>query len=268
MTLRIGLVAALAGFVGPVVCFAQDETRLLRFPTTHGDTVIFTYAGNLYTVSASGEELPVGSRATTGLRCSPTSHPTERQLPSPASTTATRKFIRCPPKGANRSGSPTRLPLGRDDVSDRMGPNNIVMDWTPDAEEHPLPLADALVQQISCAANSSPSRKTAALRKNCRSPGAEFASYSPNGKKLAYNRVFREFRTWKRYRGGMADDIWTYDFVSKKTERLVDNEAQDIIPMWHGNAVYFLSDRDANKRMNLYKIDVATKETKQLDHVQ
>src|SRR5262245_59976795 len=54
MPLRIGLIAALAGFVGPAASFAQDDTRLLRFPTTHGDTVIFTYAGNLYTVSAGG----------------------------------------------------------------------------------------------------------------------------------------------------------------------------------------------------------------------
>ena len=52
----------------------------------------------------------------------------------------------------------------------------------------------------------------------------------PTASKLAYNRVFREFRTWKRYRGGMADDIWIYDFATKKTEQLTDDPAQDIIP--------------------------------------
>ena len=49
-------------------------------------------------------------------------------------------------------------------------------------------------------------------------PRGGFCSYSPDGKKLAYNRVFREFRTWKRYRGGMADDVWIYDFETKKTD--------------------------------------------------
>ena len=69
-----------------------------------------------------------------------------------------------------------------------------------------------------------------------------FCSYSPDDKKLVYNRVFREFRTWKRYRGGMADDIWIYDFGTRKTERIVENDAQDIIPMWHENKIYFLSE--------------------------
>ena len=50
-------------------------------------------------------------------------------------------------------------------------------------------------------------------------PRGGFCSYSPDGTKLAYNRVFREFRTWKRYRGGMADDVWVYDFETKKTEQ-------------------------------------------------
>ncbi|MBL7994986.1 PDZ domain-containing protein, partial [bacterium] len=94
-------------------------------------------------------------------------------------------------------------------------------------------------------------------------PRGGFCSFSPDDKKMAYNRVFREFRTWKRYRGGMADDIWVYDFDTKKIENITNNDAQDIIPMWSGNKIYFLSDRDANKRMNLYSYDLVTKETKQ-----
>ena len=87
-------------------------------------------------------------------------------------------------------------------------------------------------------------------------PRGGFCSFSPDGTKLAYNRVFREFRTWKRYRGGMADDVWIYDFDTKKTEQLTNNAAQDIIPMWHGDKIYFLSDRDESKRMNLYVYDL------------
>ena len=50
-------------------------------------------------------------------------------------------------------------------------------------------------------------------------------SFSADGAQLAYNRVFREFRTWKRYRGGMADDVWLYDFKSKTTTNLTNNPA-------------------------------------------
>ncbi|RPJ01575.1 MAG: protease, partial [Candidatus Aminicenantes bacterium] len=82
--------------------------------------------------------------------------------------------------------------------------------------------------------------------------------------KLAYNRIFREFRTWKRYRGGMADDIWIYDFASKTVENITSNPALDIIPMWSGDRIYFLSDRDEAKRMNLYVYDLASKATRKL----
>src|SRR4029450_9068438 len=88
---------------------------------------------------------------------------------------------------------------------------------------------------------------------------------SPDDSKMAFNRIFREFRTWKHYRGGMADDVWVYDFKTGATENLTNNPAQDICPMWGpDNKIYFISDRD--NRMNLFVVDVATKETKQLTH--
>jgi len=43
-------------------------------------------------------------------------------------------------------------------------------------------------------------------------PRGGFVSFSPDDSKMAFNRIFREFRTWKHYRGGMADDVWLYDF--------------------------------------------------------
>jgi len=67
---------------------------------------------------------------------------------------------------------------------------------------------------------------------------------------LAFNRVFREFRTWKYYRGGMADDIRIFNFDSKEIINITNNEAQDIIPMWIDDEIYFISDRD--RTMNLF----------------
>jgi len=79
---------------------------------------------------------------------------------------------------------------------------------------------------------------------------------------LAWNRVFREFRTWKYYRGGMADDIWIYDFATKKNINVTGNNAQDIFPMWHGDIIYFCSDRD--RLMNLFSYNTTTKEIKKV----
>src|SRR5438046_7849715 len=61
----------------------------------------------------------------------------------------------------------------------------------------------------------------------------------------------------------MADDIWIYDFKNGASENLTNNPAQDICPMWGpDNRIYFISDRDA--RMNLFSIDLTSKELKQL----
>ncbi|MEO5675162.1 MAG: PDZ domain-containing protein, partial [Chitinophagales bacterium] len=89
-----------------------------------------------------------------------------------------------------------------------------------------------------------------------------FCSYSPDGKRLAMNRVFREFRTWKYYRGGMADDIWIYDFGSMQWSNITHNDEQDIEQMWHQNKIYYLSDRD--KTMNLYVYDLNNGQTRKV----
>jgi tricorn protease len=93
-------------------------------------------------------------------------------------------------------------------------------------------------------------------------PAGGFNSYSPDGKQLAYNRVFREFRTWKYYKGGMADDIWIYDFAAKSTRNITSNTAQDIFPMWFGDEIYFCSDRD--RTMNLFSYNLKNGQTRKV----
>ena len=66
--------------------------------------------------------------------------------------------------------------------------------------------------------------------------------------------MFREFRTWKRYRGGQADDIWIYDFETKTTRNLTARSRPSIFPMWHGDRIYFVSDRDEHKRKGRFPL--------------
>ncbi|MBN9120517.1 MAG: PD40 domain-containing protein [Planctomycetes bacterium] len=248
--------AALAAGAGSAPA-APDEARLLRFPTIHGDQIVFTYAGDLYTVASSG-----------GTARRLTSHPGFEMFPrfSPDGTRVaftaqydgnTEVFV--VPAGG---GEPKRLTytatLGRDEVSDRMGPNNIVMGWTPDGKNvlfrsRMRSFNDFIGQLYTVPAEGG-------LAEELPLPRGGFASYSADGKQLVYNRVFREFRTWKRYRGGMCDDVWLYDFATKKTEQLTDDPAQDIIPMFVGAKVYFISDRGKEQRFNLYSVDPATKQ--------
>jgi tricorn protease len=87
-------------------------------------------------------------------------------------------------------------------------------------------------------------------------------SFSPDGKQIAYNKIGREGRTWKRYRGGMAQDIYIYDFETQQNRRITDYIGTDRIPMWIGNKIYFSSDRDG--MLNLYAYDLASGKTEQL----
>ncbi len=81
-------------------------------------------------------------------------------------------------------------------------------------------------------------------------------TYSPDSRYFAYNKVAREFRTWKRYRGGKAQEIYLYDFETNEERNLSNFEGTDRIPMWWGNKVYFSSDRDGV--LNIYSVDPST----------
>src|SRR5690606_35281319 len=67
---------------------------------------------------------------------------------------------------------------------------------------------------------------------------------SPDGSKYVYTPIDREFRTWKRYRGGRAQDVWIYDLENDSSLQLTDHRATDNQPMWVGDTIYFTSDRD------------------------
>ncbi len=238
-----------------------DETRLLRFPAIYNNQVVFTYAGDLYTVSAQGG---IARKLTSfeGYEMFPRFSPNGKLIAFTGDYDGNREVYVIPAEG----GEPKRLTftatLNRDDVADRMGPNNIVMGWKNDGKH--IVFRSRMREFNDFKGQLYLASIYGGIPEQLPLPRGGFCSFSPDDKKLAYNRVFREFRTWKRYRGGMADDIWIYDFQTKKTENITNNPAQDIIPMWIGDKIYFLSDRDENKRMNLYVYDLNTKQTKQL----
>jgi tricorn protease len=261
---------------------AKDEARLLRFPTIHGDRIVFTYAGNLYEVLSTGG---TARRLTSheGFEMFPHFSPDGKWLAFTGQYDGNTEVYVMPADG----GVPRRLTwtatLPRDEVSDRMGPNNIVMGWKHDNKtivfrSRMHTFNDFIGQLYTVSIDGGPPVRLPL-------PRGGFCSFSPDDSKLAHNRVFREFRTWKRYRGGMADDVWTYDFATKKTDNVTkvnkprpyvaeearDRElaqagAQSIFPMWHDNKIYYLSDRDELKRMNLFVTDLTDGSSRQLTH--
>ena len=88
-------------------------------------------------------------------------------------------------------------------------------------------------------------------------PYGEFGTFSPDGKQFVYMPMSQDFRNWKRYRGGWAPDLMLFDLKTFATRNITNNPANDAQPMWHGNTIYFLSDRGANERNNIWAYDVA-----------
>ncbi len=79
--------------------------------------------------------------------------------------------------------------------------------------------------------------------------------FSPDGKAMVYTPIDSDFRSWKRYRGGRAQDVWTYDLVNNRSHRLTHFKGTDHQPMWLGDSVYYVSDRTPT--LNLYRLPVA-----------
>lgn len=231
-----------------------EEARLLRFPSTNGSDVVFSYAGDLYKVSIGGG---VAQRLTShvGYEMFPKFSPDGQTIAFTGQYDGNTEVYTIPVSG----GEPLRITYtatnARDDLGDRMGPNNIVMAWTPDGKE--------IVYRNRITSGFSGKlylvEKEGGLSHAIPLPEGGFCSYSPDGSKLAYNRVMREFRTWKYYEGGMADDIWIYDQKAKTVDNITSNKAQDIFPMWIGDEIYFTSDRD--RTMNLFVYDTKSKQT-------
>lgn len=257
--MKLRHIAALFGcFLVVASALAQQDARLLRFPAIYNNQIVFSYAGDLYTVAATGG---VARKITNdvGYEMFPRFSPDGKWIAFTGQYDGNTEVYLMPSEG----GVPKRLTytatLGRDDVSDRMGPNNIVMTWRDDKtivyRSRRIEKNDFIGQLFYATVDGG-------IPEQLPLPRGGFCSFSPDKKQMAYNRVFREFRTWKRYRGGQADDVWIYDFDKKTITNITNNPAQDIIPMWSGNKIYFLSDRD--QRMNLFVYDLTSKETRKL----
>lgn len=254
MKKEICFMVFVAGLTVPV---HADEARLLRFPSTNGTDVVFTYAGDLYRAPLSGGE---AQRLTShvGYEIFPHYSPDGKSIAFTGQYDGNTEVYLISSDG----GEPQRLTYtstnSRDDLGDRMGPNNIVMTWSRDGKEvvYRNRIGDGFEGKLWRIGKDGGMSEALPL------PEGGFCSYSPDGKKLAYNRVFREFRSWKYYRGGMADDIWIYDTEAKKVTNVTNNVAQDIFPMWIGDEIFFASDRDMT--MNLFVYNTKTEQTEKV----
>ncbi|MGD0007650.1 MAG: S41 family peptidase [Terriglobia bacterium] len=241
--------------------FAEEMTegRLMRFPDIYKDKIVFSYGGDLWLGSTSGG---MARRITShpGLELFPKFSPDGQWIAFSAQYDGNFNVYVIPSEG----GEPKQLTFLPDVVSmpERMGPNNMVITWFPDSKRILFlsrrdTFNDWFGRLFSVSIDGG-------LPERLPLDKGGLTSFSPDGTKIAYNRIFRNFRTWKRYMGGMAQDIAIYDFKNNTYERITDYPGTDTYPMWHGDTIYFGSDRGPEHRMNLYSYSLKTKQTRQL----
>jgi tricorn protease len=248
MLFRKLILLCVLALVSSAVSIAQaQETRLIRYPDVSKDQIVFSYAGDLWTVPRAG-----------GHAHRLTAHPGEEIFPkfSPDGKSIaftgdydgnTDVFV-MPAAG----GEPRRLTY-------HPGADN-VLGWTPDGKKI-LFRSNRYSQppDYTRLFTVSPDGGTPDMLSI---PRASLTSFSPDGNRIAYLPTSQDFRTWKRYRGGWKPPIGIYDLKKNVYEELPKTAGMDLFPMWHDNSIYYINDGDGV--MNLYRYDLASKKSRKL----
>lgn len=238
---------------------AAAQTKLLRFPHIHGERIVFSYGGDLWTAAASGGG---ATRLTThpGLELFAKFSPDGNWIAFTGQYDGDEQVYFVPSHG----GSPRQLtfyPAGAP-RTERWGYDNQVYGWTPDGSRilfrggrTSWTLGQTRLYTVSPAGGSAVPLPM---------PLAGSGAYSPDGTKIVYSKVFRDFRPEKRYSGGQANYLAIFDFASNSAKQISRGPRAERDAMWIGGKIYYNSDKDGT--FNLYSYDVATGASSQLTH--
>ena len=236
---------------------AKEDVRLLRFPDINDGMIAFVYAGDIWTVDADGGD---ARRLTSheGLELFPKISPDGKWIAFSGQYSGSRQVFVMPAEG----GTPRQLTFYNDAgmMPPRGGFDHVVLDWTPDS------------RHIIFRANRTPYGRRngkyfkigleGGLEEPLPIPEGGFGVLSPDGNSMCYAPISREFRTWKRYKGGRAADLWIYNFQENHSRQISSFEGTDHIPVWHGDKIYFASDRD--QTFNIHSYDTESGDIQQI----
>ena len=226
----------------------SDTTLLLRYPDVHGNTLVFTYAGDLWSVAATGGD---AHRLTTheGQEQMPHISPDGKTIAFTAEYEGNSDVYTIPIDG----GEPRRLTWHP--LSDR------ATGWTPDGK---IIFRSKRTSALTSFDKIFTMPADGGVPIELPLPSGGLSAFSPDGSKIAYNPIATETWYWKGYRGGAQSHIGIFDLRTHAYEEIPHGDARELFPMWFGDAVFFISDRDG--MMNLYRYDVAKHDIRQLTH--
>ena len=230
---------------------AQIDARLFRYPDVSEDQITFSYGGDIWVVEKSGG-IAHKLSSPEGGELWPKFSPDGSKIAFSGNYDGNIDVYVIPSKG----GIPTRVTWHGD--YDR------VLGWHPDGSMVLFASSRESGRQRYSQFYLIPEK--GGLAEKLSVPYGEFASFSADGNEIVYTDKTRLSRTWKRYRGGMAPDIFRFNLNDFSHTKISPNIANDELPMWKGTKVYFLSDRGPEKRYNLWVYNLENDETRQLTH--
>jgi Tol biopolymer transport system component/C-terminal processing protease CtpA/Prc len=254
LTRCASLLALLAGGVIAPAALAEvsPNAGMIRWPDVSKDQICFVYSNDIWVAPKSGGQArPLASPA--GVESFPRFNPDGSTIAFLGNYDGNRDIYSIPLGG----GIPTRIthnPAGE-----------TLCDWTPAGNLLFFTTAWSGLARQQQLWQTGPA---GGLASQLPVPYGGFGGISPDGNWLAYTPHSVDTRTWKRYRGGMATDIWLFNLNDKTSQRITDWEGVDTLPMWvpggDGKTVYYHADKGREHRMNIWAYDIATRATRQV----
>ena len=224
-----------------------DETLMLRYPDIHGDRIVFSYAGDLWLGPLDDSEPARRLTSHPGMEVYPRFSPDGARVAFTGQYGGDEQVYVIDVEG----GAPRQLtfyPTG-DLPPARWGMDHQVYGWTPDGE-HVLfrsqrhSAIDRRLWRVPVAGG---------LPEVLPMPRAGSGDYAPDGGSILYSPLFRDFRTWKRYQGGWAQNLYVYDLDGNTARQVTSDARTERDPVWNEAGMYFVSDRDGT--LNLYRLE-------------
>ncbi len=215
---------------------AANPPLLLQTPTLSSTQIAFAYGDAIWTTTRSGGDahLLVGGNS---LASGPVFSPDGSMIAYTGNYDGNRNVYVVAATG----GEPRRLTWHPD--------GDVAVGWTPDGKS---------VLFTSGRNNTNDSDRLFTVPVSGGLPSAlplnmaEFGSYSPDASHIAYSPVFQWEPDWKGYRGGQTTPIWIAQLSDSSVVKISRDVSNDRNPMWVGNTVYFLSDRDGPETLFAY----------------
>jgi len=217
---------------------AGDDTRMLRYPDIHGDRVVFSYAGDLWSAGIDDDAPARRLTSHPGLELYPRFSPDGRSIAFTGQYRGDEQVYVIPAAGGEPEQLtyyPTAGPLPA-----RWGTDHQVFGWTPDGSAVLFRSGrdnfdDRRLYRVAVEGG---------LPTVLPMPRAGSGDYSPDGNRILYSPLFRDFRTWKRYQGGWAQNLFIYDLENDQARQVTDHVRTERDPVWLESGLYYVSDRD------------------------